>query len=196
VEKFHFTLNQDIGLSQTYPEIDVTLYIIFIMIYLALRFVVIKRMLVAPIVFLRSFHDQKGTIAFGHAVMNTAIRYAPVIALTHPLQPPETLYREMRVDEIVRLYTSTDMSWQQWVTEHLQRCTAVIIDATQGTDGLVWEIEQAYALVPHERIIMLLRSPTRFDVPKDVQLLYYDIESSGKKQLRKELKKRLVRVKG
>jgi hypothetical protein len=167
---------------------DLAPYLRLVLIFLMVRYTVYDRMLLQPIVYLRSFHSQESAQLLGRVVTETAGREAPVVALTHTLQPPETLLSEMRPDTTARLYVSSDASWQQWVIEHLQHCRAVILDATLMTEGLQWELDQAFKLVDHDRIAVVADQGVERLFPEDVRIITMSIDRDGKRKLMKAMK--------
>lgn len=173
---------------------DLRIFLLLALILLMVRYSVYERMLVNPIVFLRSFHSQESTVALGRVITATAGRHAPIVALTHSLQPPETLLAEMQPDHTARLYTSSNSNWRQWVTQHLECCRAVILDATLTTQGLQWELQQAYTLVDHDRIAVLAVQGTNLVHPRDIQHFYYRLDWAGKRNLRRQLNHWLINM--
>jgi Yip1 domain len=164
-------------------------------VYLALRFVLMERMFSDAIVYLRSFHDKDAALAFGRIVMPVAVPRAPVVAITHTIQPPEQLQSEMQVDTLARLHTSGGSEWKAWVIDRLTHCPAAVIDVTHSTEGVLWELEQAYQIVPPERIAILAREGVEVAPAREgVFLLRYGLTFRERWKARKALARWLKAV--
>jgi hypothetical protein len=72
-------------------------------------------------------------------------KYGPLIAIGRPGERTPTPGAE-------RMYVADDR-WQEVVLGHLRRCTAVIIQPSKSP-GIRWEIEQVFARVPIDKILL------------------------------------------
>ena len=87
--------------------------------------------------------------------------------------------------EMTRFSTSADVDWQDWVVEHLSRCSLVVMDATLGTEGVQWELDQIYRRVPRLRIAILLKSDAEYEAPDGVFVLRYRLGGEGERAARR-----------
>ena len=101
----------------------------------------------SPIVFLRSFEDervtvgrragmtilQQSTVSLERVIADVADKFGPLVALGRPGEklPPLGAARE---------YLGTDADWQTEIAEYMRRATALIVMLGK-TPGLDWEIE-------------------------------------------------------
>ena len=85
------------------------------------------------------------------------------------------LFKNAEISKHARFYTlsSDDDRWQSWVTEHLHRCSAVLIDISVDSDGLKWELDRSQELVSRERILVLQEIGSKLPIPSQVCSILY-----------------------
>ncbi len=108
-----------------------------------------------PVLYLRSFSNPEGARLFVRKIVPSVMRYAPIIGLAHETQSSADLHRGGHLAQHAHLRAVGDDRWQQWVDIQLGRCLGVIIDTTQQTEGVVWELQRALQLVPRSRIFII-----------------------------------------
>jgi hypothetical protein len=153
-----------------------------------------RRALENPILYLRSFHDRNTPVVLAKIVMPVAFRFAPVLAAAHAkLQPPEELYRRTNFLTAAHLTIQPDTAWQEWILGLLPHCQAVLIDI--GAEGpsprgsLLWELENARKVLARERILVLAEEGAPpLDLP-EVQVLRYRLGWRGQRAARKALRR-------
>jgi hypothetical protein len=155
---------------------------------LIIRYFSFEQMMGAPAIFLRSFSDEMTGVTLGHIVLGAATRYAPVVALTHVRQAPEALMPQARAGEVARLFTAPDAGWQEWVKQHLSVCSFVVVDASIGTEGVRWEIEEIRRRLPLRRVVIMARTDHPIELPDDVFVLRYGLGRAEAKKARNSLK--------
>src|SRR5882724_8243449 len=147
-----------------------------------------------PILYLRSFQDHDTDRVLAKIVMPTAGRFAPVLAFAHELQPPQELYRRTNLLTAAQLTTFPDADWQEGILAILPRCRAVLIDVSVETGGVLWELENARAVLPSERIAVLAQEGDRpLDFP-GILVLRYRFGWRGQRAARKALRGWLKRL--
>lgn len=117
-----------------------------------------------PLLYLRSFHDDGGVVSEGGALAHWILRatrtgsdeeaiakalaqHGPVIAIGKPGEPLPEL-------GAARLYVAHD-KWQERVIELMRQARLVVI-RIGSSPGVLWEIEQALATVPRQRLVLAL----------------------------------------
>ncbi len=117
-----------------------------------------------PVVYLRSFRDDGEAVIEGGTPIHWALRatragsdeetmadilarLGPVIAVGKPGEPLPEL-------GAARVYVSHDQ-WQQRVIALMQQAQLVVI-RVGSSQGVMWEIEQALAQVPRQRLVLAL----------------------------------------
>jgi hypothetical protein len=151
--------------------------------------------LIAPR-YLRSFHDHDTSVVLAKLVMPTAGRLAPVLATAHDLQPPEELYRRTNVLTTSRVTVLPDAAWREWLLSALPRCRAALIDVSMGSEGVLWELEQAKVILPPTRFMVLTQGkvpPPTLDLT-DVTVVLYQLGWRGRFRARKALRSWLKRA--
>lgn len=122
-----------------------------------------------PVLYLRSFADD-GAVLLGDA-SSLARRSAALIAPTDPEQEMSMILGAIGpviaigkpgepLPELgaARLYVSND-AWQAKVCE-LMRMARLVVLRIGASPGLLWEIEQALAIVPHQRLVFAMLGGT------------------------------------
>jgi hypothetical protein len=146
-----------------------------------------EKALESPFLYLRSFHDSNSSVVLAKIIMPAAGRFAPVLSTAHSLQPPEELYRKTNALTTARLTVLPDGAWQEWILTVLPRCRAVLIDASVASGSLLWELEQARAALPPQKIAVLAQEDaSAIDLP-GVPVLRYRLGWRGRRQARKAL---------
>lgn len=139
-----------------------------------------------PIVFLRSFSHAQTITVFGAVVAKIASRYGIIVAIVHATQRGSDLFASTDAVNIAATVTVADDAWQDWVEAQLARASAVIIDRSQDTEGVRWEIARAIERVPIPRIALLHgaeQSPMAFDGFQ----LAYSLDGDGVRHARDAL---------
>jgi hypothetical protein len=171
--------------------------------YFGLAFVILvvlyqvgQKALEHPILYLRSFHDHDTSVVLAKLVMPTAGRLAPVLATAHARQPPEELYRRTNVLTTSRVTVLPDAAWRDWLLSALPRCRAALIDVSVGSEGVLWELEQAKVILPPTRFMVLAQGkvpPPTLDLT-DVTVVPYQLGWRGRFRARKALRSWLKRA--
>lgn len=164
------------------------------LLFLPLRYLIMQRMLERPILYLRSFAYTEGPLILGRVVIPAVRRYAPVVAVSHELQPPDQILSAMNPEEKVNLKTLNEDAWRQWVSQQLASCLAVILDFSVQTEGVRWELSEALRMVPNERIVILQNQKAAPIPIPGVPVVAYDIDWRTRRRARKELKAHLKRI--
>lgn len=143
--------------------------------YVVLRYAAKEKLLQRPYLYLRSFDQRTGPRVFAELIGPALTRRGPFFGLVHAAQPQSTLQAG------VPLLWSSNFSivgndhWREWVLDAMDRAKGVILDTTGDTPGLQWEIEQALARVPHERLLVL-RGPGQGPLAPGVNEVSYDLD--------------------
>lgn len=155
--------------------------------FLVACYLIGEKALERPILYLRSYHDHNTSLVLAKIVLPMAVRFAPVLATAHALQPPEELYRRANSLISVRLKLLPNAAWQEWILAVLPRCQAVLIDVSVASASLLWELEHARAVLPAERIIVMAQEEApHLDLP-GVTILRYRLGWRGRWAARKAL---------
>jgi hypothetical protein len=86
-----------------------------------------------------------------------------------------------------------DDEWQDGVRALLRESDAVVIDVTGGSSNVDWELEQARATLPSDRVILLRAS----DAPVSTEtgnVIEYEASTRGRYRLRRALVRRLRNI--
>jgi hypothetical protein len=164
-------------------------WLFFLALILPCRYLLVERMKGAPIVYLRSFHSDESAIVLGKIVLPAARRFAPVVTVSHPLQPASRILN--RGDpEMLNLSRLPDSEWHTWMTQRLRTASAVIVDSTVSSAGLLWELDAARRTLPPERIVIMVVDGSLV-VPPGAEPVIYRLGRRAERKARKELKQRL-----
>lgn len=113
----------------------------FLMIALAFRFSLGRRLEEKPILYLRSFANPESPEAYGRIIGAVANRYLPVKALVHGNQPAHELLRHTSLEHAAKVSTVADEHWQEWVLAEIKTASLIILDASTFTESVKWELE-------------------------------------------------------
>lgn len=139
------------------------------------RYLLGDRLAKEPILYLRSFHDKDAATAFGGMINNITSRFGVVVGLVRVDQRPSELHRLGSFFNRARFQTIPDEWWQDWVTAQLQRCSTLVIDITVSTPSVLWEMDQALAMVPRERILVLREHGASVASPAGISTIDYSV---------------------
>lgn len=143
---------------------------------LTLRFVLGEYLLATPILYLRSFGMSHTPLNFGRLVAPIAKRFGMLVALFHVSEMPRNFHRLTSRSNYAEPVFLLDWDWHRYVEDLLCKSWAVIIDGSQLGDGLKWEITHALALVPAQRVCLLVQAAEAKVVSFDEGLLYLDCD--------------------
>jgi hypothetical protein len=116
-------------------------------------------------VFLRSFSDEEVATTFGRIVAPVVGKLGVVVGLAHRRQQPVDLHEETGALDRASLSVVPDDVWRAWVTQTLHNAAAVIIERSEQTPGVTWEVKQAIAIVGRARLAILY-DVARADKPR------------------------------
>lgn len=116
------------------------------------------------IILFRSFNDRKALAAiFYHfagvlSVMGRTYALVPLGKLSHRRELRNQVLRlTLPGLNSIRLLTVPDESWQDRVRDLLSDADAVIIDVTNPTESVEWELELALRIAGEERVVLLVQ---------------------------------------
>ncbi len=115
-----------------------------------------------PALWLRSFAEEAKwyrflqTTTFEQVVAGVLSAVGPIIAI----QRPNERYPQIGAGKIV----VPTMRWQEVVLHLLRSAGFVTITVTSMTDGVLWELKQAFAHVDPHRLLLLVRGPVYRDL--------------------------------
>lgn len=144
-------------------------------VYVILRYLLGERLGKEPILYLRSFHDGDAATAYGGMINGITARFGVVVGLVHVQQRPSELHRLGSFLNHARFKTVPDEWWQDWVSAHLRRCSALVIDISMATPSVAWELDRALATVPRDRILILAEKGAAVSPPADVPVIRYNV---------------------
>ncbi len=86
-----------------------------------------------------------------------------------------------------------DARWQEDVLEILRTSDLAVIDLTEASDNLIWELTRALEILPGNRVLTLCRQGTAAPehAPRPIE---YETSLKGRYRLRSELRRRLAAV--
>lgn len=128
---------------------------LFLYLYLFVRFELKRFLLAHPILYLRSFHSDAAALAFARIVVPVASRYGVLAGLVHSVQPAHVLQQRVSTLDRGSFVEVSDERWREWVKYALASCHLVIIDVSNLTDSVKWELETAMDMVGARRILLL-----------------------------------------
>ncbi|HEV7671367.1 MAG TPA: hypothetical protein VGS22_22845 [Thermoanaerobaculia bacterium] len=162
--------------------------------YLVARYSAGEKALESPVLYLRSFHDRNTSFVLAKIVMPAASRLGPVQAVAHVSQPAEELNRRTNALTAVRPVVLPSGSWQDWIRTVLPFCRAVLLDASVGTEGLLWELEQARKVLPESKILVLALESAPVGDIGGATLIRYRLDWRGRRAARKALRSWVKRL--
>jgi hypothetical protein len=165
-----------------------------LLIYMLVRYHLLKIVSRRPILYFRSFHYQNGPMAFGKIISKAARRFGLIEGLVHHRQLASSLQSSVDITEQGRFYAATEKEWKNWVQNRLQSGIAVIIDQTEDTEHLKWEIEQAVNVIGLSRVAILCGGTRSPDNMTGTYQLKYILDRNGTKKARRELQLWLKRA--
>lgn len=128
---------------------------LFIYLYLFVRFELKQLLLTRPILYLRSFHSDAAALAFARIVVPVASRYGVLAGLVHSVQPAHVLQQRVPTLDRGSFVEVSDERWREWVKHALASCHLVIIDVSNPTDSVKWELKTAMDMIGPQRIVLL-----------------------------------------
>jgi len=159
-----------------------------IIFYALLRFFLVERMSDEPIIYFRSFQHPDIQKGFGSIVAPAASRFGVIVGLSHTSQGARDLYGETPIMQRARLEIASDKVWATWVIESLSRCSAVIVDLSKVTEGVMWELEKALEIVPKPRIAIVKKASTETALFDSVPIIEYTLGRKLKIDAQKAIK--------
>lgn len=144
-------------IARVFPALGILFVLLFIslFLYLQIRFQ-LKQLLVAhPIIYLRSFHSDAAALAFARIVAPVASRYGILAGLVHSVQPAHMLQQNVSTLARGGFVEVSDDRWREWVRQALASCHLVIIDVSNSTESVKWELETATNIVGPQRILCI-----------------------------------------
>ncbi|MCG8420653.1 MAG: hypothetical protein MJE77_22265 [Proteobacteria bacterium] len=135
----------------------------WVALYIAGRAMITDKVARAPIVFLRSFHDENAARQLGQIIMPLASIRGVISVLTHRMQDPGALLGELNMKDIPGFIMIPDLpgdsgeiqGWQKWIQEEIACACAVIIDLSMPSEGVVWELTCAFTYAPRRTLILV-----------------------------------------
>ena len=84
-------------------------------------------------------------------------------------------------------------SWQQEVQRQLAQADLAVIDVTVGSDNVAWELSQARAWLPEDRVIAICAAGS--EAAREMECIAYELSPKGRNQFRRALKMKLSAIK-
>ena len=84
-------------------------------------------------------------------------------------------------------------TWQQEVQQQLALADLAIIDMTVRSDNVSWELDQALAHLPQDRVIAICSADA--GVSTEMDCIAYELSTKGRNRFRRALRKRLSAIK-
>ena len=162
--------------------------------YLVLRFLVIEQLSNRPIVYMRSFNLPLVSTAFGKIVAPAARGIGVVVALVHKSQSTSAIHAETNLASRANLDMVPDEEWRGWIRDQLRSCSAAVIDASVGTEGVAWEVKAALDLVGKDCIGVLYSTTEQPSVPEGIWTLHYVADTKKANVAAKALRSWLLRT--
>lgn len=195
---------RDLGRLRWVRRLAVPAVILFvfhpvILLYLWSRYWVLDRFSCRPILYFRSFRYADGPTAFGRIVSKAARHYGVLMAIVHESQTGSSLQRLTGFADQANTAVLPDQEWQAWVLKRLETASAVIIDATELSESLAWELDAARTRVGVDRILVLVGKGADTALSEDIATLEYDLDDkssvrSSTSKLREWFNERLGRA--
>jgi hypothetical protein len=126
-----------------------------ILLYCLARFVIVQHLLARPLLYFRAFQYVDGPRAFAEIIAPAAGPFGPFVILVHRNQAPDALLPALASNRIVQAVAPSDQHWRECVTRYLEDCTVAIIDLTQSTESLHWEMREALHVIGPDRTVIV-----------------------------------------
>jgi hypothetical protein len=115
-----------------------------------------ERMAQMPVLFLRSFSHPAAPALLAKAVAPALSRTCVMVALVHPTQTSAALNRRTHEGWIPLTISVPNDRWQDWFLRQLSEALAVVVDASEFTPHLNWEIENSIRVLGRDRVAALV----------------------------------------
>jgi hypothetical protein len=132
-----------------------------------------------PILYLRSFHSPDAGQVFGKLVCPAVYRWTSITGLVHRTQPSTSLQRTVPFLWRTNFRSVPDEAWHAFIEREVPRALGVIIDLSEQSDSLQWELEVARRYHAQERVLILRRGDARGPDHVGSQLIHYDLSDRG-----------------
>lgn len=153
-------------------------FVLFI--FAIVRYFSAERLAQTPVVYLRKFMSSDVKDAF-HALIKPAISPRRVlVGLTRAKDHRLLVTRRFGLSP-ARLFVAPDASWQEWVLRELRGAHCAVIDLTDLTNNLLWELDQARAYLPHENVVLLVNSAVPTPDAGRSAVVSYDETKQGRR---------------
>jgi hypothetical protein len=173
---------------QSHVLLIVFVFAKLLVIYCLVRFHVFYSLSDRPILYFRSFRNEDSPAVFAKIVSKAARRFGIIEGLVHRTQPASALQASVDITEQAHFSVSPDSLWQSWVIEKVRSASVVIVDATDETDSLNWEIAQAVEAVGAARVAVLCKEGKQLPSLGEIWHAEYTMDRRGIRRCRQELR--------
>lgn len=181
---FYYNVMGDRDLAASYT-------LLLISVFLPLRYLVVERLRDNPIIYLRSFHYTESPLVLGKILLPSILWFAPLLAVTHKLQPPEEIYSKITLHEVPTLYSVSNEKWQNWIEQCFSKASVIIIDCSVQSPGVMWELDLAKTILPKDRIIVIQNMNSQTVLSSDLLSVEYELGFWKERKAVRELKHHL-----
>ena len=160
-----------------------------LVLYCLFRYHLVAAVSRRPILYFRSFSAPTVPTAFREIVIKGARRYGVLEGLVSDEQRASDLHAQaMEIVDHAHFAAANATEWQRWVSWKLTSAAAVIIDATESSESVAWEINQAIATIGASRLVILYSGePPDLNHVSVRYLLRYGLSPAELKKARSEL---------
>ena len=145
------------------PSIGVIVAHLLLSLYIVVRFEFKRFFWSKPILYLRSFSHNEALLGFSRIVAPVAGRYGALIGLVHDVQPGHVLQRSVSALDRGAFVEASNSEWRSWVKRALSACCFAVIDISNLTVSVEWELSAALEVLgsQHTLIIEYREHPER-----------------------------------
>jgi hypothetical protein len=168
------------------PIVSLVIFL-FLFVYILIRFELKDILLTHPILYLRSFHSDAALLAFSKIVVPVAGRYGALTGLVHSTQPVYVLQRSVATLDRGSFVEAPDDRWREWVSRALATCHLVVIDVSNLTESVQWELRAAMNQPGHQRTLLIEQRDEPTEREQYPHRIFYSRDKKSRKLTRRAL---------
>lgn len=155
----------------------------------AARYFIMRKSIESPIVYLRSFSDDSATDVMRTILVPSIGSRCTISGLIRNHESRTVLARRIHPVYHARLTEIGDDEWQEWVCTELDRCAAAVIDISDATVNVQWELRQCLKKLPPSRVLILSRESYMEEALDRVTVVRYELSRKGMKEASRHVRK-------